>query len=78
MAEEVEATEILHNPNDQELDFCFIGMAKSRQFVVDVQFQGADDVTGEQLRPEEFDFMVSKILRLVLAQIGNRPNPALN
>jgi hypothetical protein len=78
MEEEVEATEILHNPNDQELYFRFIGTAKSRQFVVNVQFQGTDNATGEQLRPEEFDFMISKVLRLVLGQIGNRPNPALN
>lgn len=78
MEEEVEAIEILHNPNDQELYFRFIGTAKRRQFVVNVRFEGADSATGEQLRPEEFDFMISKVLRLVLAQIGERPNPALN
>lgn len=78
MEEEVEATEILHNPNDRDLYFRFIGTAKGRQFIVNVQFEGADGATGEKLRPEEFDFMISKVLRLVLTQIGDRPNPALH
>lgn len=78
MDEAIEATEILHNPNDVDLYFRFIGTAKCRQFIVNVQFERADNATGEKLRPEEFDFMISKVLRLVLAEIGANPNPALN
>lgn len=78
MSEDIAATEILHNPHDNDLYFRFIGTAKHRQFVVNIQFEGTDPNTGEQLRPEEFDFMISKVLRLVLDQINTRPNTALN
>ena len=78
MAEEVEATEVLHNPHDADLIFRFIGTADCRQFIVNVQFEGADGRTGERLKPEEFDFMISKVLKIVLEQISARPNPALH
>jgi len=76
--EEVEATEVLHDPNDAELSFRYIGTAKGRQFVVNVQFEGTESATGERLRPEEFDFMISKVLRIVLAQVAGTPNAALH
>lgn len=76
--EDVEATEILHDPDDAELFFRYIGTAKGRQFIVNVQFEDADGATGERLRPEEFDFMISKVLRIVLARVAHAPNPALH
>jgi hypothetical protein len=75
--EEVEATEVLHDPNDAELNFRYLGTAKGRQFSLNIQFERADAM-GERLRPEEFDFMISKVLRIVLEQVANSPNAALH
>ena len=46
-----------------------MGKTKNRQFIVNVQFASQDEDTGERLRPEEFDFMIAKLLRMVLAHI---------
>lgn len=78
MKDQIEATEILHHPDDAELHFRFIGRAKNRQFAINVQFESADSKTSERLRPEELDFMMSNVLRLVLARIAETPNPALH
>lgn len=74
----IEAREALHNGDSDELHFRFMGAAKNRQFVVNVQFGAADDRGTETLRPEEYDFMTSKILRLILEHMGETPNPALH
>lgn len=74
----VEAVETLHKGADSELHFRFIGGAKDRQFVVNVQFEASSTESGDRLRPEEFDFMIVKVLRLVLACVRSRPNPALH
>lgn len=76
--DQVEAVEVLHHSGADEMHFRFIGAAKNRQFIVNIQFDAADGMNGERLRPEEFDFMVSKVLRLVLDRIAEAPNPALH
>jgi hypothetical protein len=73
----IEALETLHT-GDEDLHFRFIGMAKERQFTVNVQFASAHDKTGEKLRPEEYDFMILKVLGMVKQHIRARPNPSLN
>ena len=78
MKDQIETTEVLHRPDDTELHFRFVGTAQRRQFVLNVRFKVADATTGERLRPEEFDFMISKVLTLVLARIAGMPNPALH
>jgi hypothetical protein len=74
----VEATEVLHSADSADLHFRFIGTAKDRQFVINVQFASADETTGIRLRPEECDFLIVKILALVNSQIAERPNPGLH
>jgi len=48
---QVEATEILHGDNPTDLHFRYIGTAKGRQFIVNVQFDSHDGKTGERLNP---------------------------
>ena len=74
----VEARETLHGTDTEDLHFRFIGHARQRQFVVNVQFAAADDATRERLRPEELDFMTSKVLGLILKHLGETPNPGLH
>lgn len=74
----IEAREALHGTDGEDLHFRFIGHAKQRQFVVNVQVASTDTNTGEQLKPEEYDFMVSKVLNLILKNLGETPNPALH
>jgi hypothetical protein len=78
VADCVEAIEVLHGADSADLHFRFIGTAKDRQFVINVQFASADEATGTRLRPEECDFLIEKILALVNAQIAERPNPGLH
>lgn len=74
----VEAREALQANDTEDLHFRFIGHAKQRQFVVNVQFAASDYTTGEKLRPEELDFMTSKVLGLILKHLGETPNPGLH
>lgn len=76
--DEIDALEALHGTGDKDLHFRFIGTAKNRQFIVNVQFGSADDKTAETLRPEEYDFMIGKMLGLILERLGELPNPALH
>ena len=77
MVERVEASEALHNDKSDELHFRFTGNAKGRQFLVNVRFEAAGE-SGDPLRPEEFDFMIVKVLGLVLAHVRSTPNLALH
>jgi hypothetical protein len=78
LEDRIEALEALHEGDGEDLHFRFLGKAAGRCFAVNVQFDSADDRTAETLRPEEYDFMMIKVLRLVLAHIRDTPNPALN
>lgn len=78
MADGIEALEVLHGSAGDEFHFRYIGKAKERQFVVNVQFEATASATGERLEPQEFDFMICKILRLILDRIAETPNPALH
>jgi hypothetical protein len=78
MEDRLDATELLHNGDDADLHFRFLGVAKGREFVVNVQFSSPHTETGERLNPVEYDFLIAKILRLVTDQIGTRPNPGLH
>jgi hypothetical protein len=79
MGEGIEAREALHKTDSGELHFRFLGTARNRLFIVNVQFDAAEDGGGDKaLRPEEYDFMVGKILRLILEHIGEAQNPALH
>jgi hypothetical protein len=55
-----------------------MGSAKSRHFVVNVQFDAAGEHATEKLRPEDYDFMITKILELILGHLGETPNAALH
>ena len=74
----IEALEAIHGADDEDLHFRFIGKAKRRTFVVNVQFDRADDRTKERLRPEEYDFMIGNVLALILNRLGETPNRALH
>ena len=78
MEDRVDATEMLHNGDDSDLHFRFMGVTMEREFVVNVQFASPHGETGETLQPVEYDFLIAKILRLVLDQIAARPNPGLH
>jgi hypothetical protein len=77
MDDRVEALEALHG-SDDDLHFRFIGTIKERQFIVNLQFAAESERTGEKLKPEEYDFMMLKVLHAVEEHIRSRPNPALN
>jgi|GEM_PF-6954616 len=74
----VEALEAVHGADSDDLHFRFIGKAKRRMFVVNVLFDAADEYSKEKLRPEEYDFMMGKVLGLILKHLGETPNPALH
>lgn len=78
MEDQVEAVEVLHNAGAEDLHFRYIGTAKSRQFIVNVQFASAGDRTGEIISPGECDFMITKILGLVIDRLSALPNPGLH
>jgi hypothetical protein len=71
----IDAIEILHDQADADLHFRFIGTARGRQFILNVQFASADAQTKERLRTEEYDFIIGKILTLGLDRIATTPNP---
>lgn len=74
----IEALEALHKPDSEELHFRFIGTAKNRQFIVNVQFGSLDAWSSEKLSPVEYDFMMAKVLDLILKHLGDTSNPALH
>jgi hypothetical protein len=77
-ADGIEAIESLHGLGDDELHFRFIGRAKHRSFIVNVQFGAECEATRERLRPVEYDFMLAKIVTLLLERIAQNPNPDLH
>jgi hypothetical protein len=78
MEDQIDAVEVLHNTDDADLHVRFMGIAKGRQFLVNVQFAMADEKTVERLRPEEQDFLTVKILGLIIERIAATPNPGLH
>jgi hypothetical protein len=78
MEDRVETRTSLQAGSNGELHFRFIGAAKRRQFVVNIQFDASDIDCTERLRSEEYDFMIGKVLELVLQHMRETPNPALH
>lgn len=78
MEDGIEGLERLHGASGEDLHFRFFGTAKRRSFVVNVQFASADDSGIETLRPEEYDFMIGKVLGLILKRLSETPNAALH
>jgi hypothetical protein len=78
MDDQVEAVEVLHNEGTDDLHFRYIGTAKGRQFVLNVQFDSADGYTGDVMLSVEHGFMITKILGLVMERLGVAPNPGLH
>lgn len=78
MEDKIEALEALHQRSGAELHFRFMGTAKNRTFVVDVQFDSADQSTNEPLQPIEHDFMIGRVLDLVLKHMAKAANPGLH
>jgi hypothetical protein len=76
--DQIDAVEVLHNTGDADLHIRFIGMAKGRQFLVNVQFAAVNEKTTERLRPEEQDFLTVQILGLVIERITGIPKPGLH
>jgi len=75
----IETAEKLHRSNaPDDLHYRFIGTAKDRHFVVNVQFSSADGTTDEKLRPEEYNFMIGKVLGLILERVTESQNPELH
>jgi hypothetical protein len=75
---QIEATEILHGDNPTDLHFRYIGTAKGRQFVVNVQFDSQDGKTGEPMKPIEYAFMVIKVLGLIVERVTSAPDLGLH
>lgn len=71
----IEAVEVLHGEADADLHFRFFGTAIGRQFVVNVQFASEDLQTKERLPTDQREFLVGKILALVLDQLARTPRP---
>ena len=78
MEDNIEFISVPNNDRSTDLHFRYIGTAKSRHFIVNVQFETDHAESGEALKPEEYDFMIGKILGLILARIAAHPNSALN
>jgi hypothetical protein len=78
MNNQVEALEALHKDDAEDLHFRFIGAANDRQFVVNVQFASVGDKTSEKLKPVEYDFIIGKVLGLILKYMASKPNPGLH
>jgi hypothetical protein len=75
---QIEATEILHDDNPTDLHFRYIGTAKGRQFIVNVQFDSHDGKTGERMKPIEYAFMVLKVLGLIVERVTSEPGTGLH
>ncbi len=76
--ERVEATEVVNGENRDDLHFRYIGTAKGRRFVVNVQFDLRHGQTGEAMQPVERGFMVVKLLNLVLSSVLKTPDGGLH
>ena len=75
----VESCETIRGGDDGDLHFRMMGTAQDRQFVVNIQCDSAaSDSMGDKLRPEEYDFMIARVLRLVLERLTETPNSALH
>jgi hypothetical protein len=74
----VEAMEVVNGGSPEDLHFRYIGTAKGRQFVVNVQFDLRHGKTGEPMRPIERGFMVAKVLNLVIDRATEKPDGGLH
>ena len=75
---QIDATEIVNGGSCEDLHFRYIGTAKGRQFVVNVQFDLRHSETGEGMQPIERSFMVARILGMVLERVTEKPDSGLN
>jgi len=75
---QIEATEILHGDDPTDLHYRYIGTAKGRQFIVNVQFDSHDSKTGEPMKPIEYAFMVVKVLGLIMERVTSTPDAGLH
>jgi hypothetical protein len=57
-----------HREIESELHFRFVGELEGRCFIVNVQFPALHEVTGERLKPQEYDIGITQILKFVIAQ----------
>lgn len=78
MDDGIDALEVLHKEGDQDLHFRFFGMAMDRQFIVNIQFASSSEKAVECLMPVERDFLITKILELVLERVTKTPTPGLH
>lgn len=72
----IEAQQALHGADGKDLHFRFIGNAKHRCFIVNVQFAAADERTKEDLCAEEYDIMIRRLLTLILRHLGDTRSAA--
>lgn len=78
MADEIEALEALHQPGGDDCHFRFSGSAHGHSFLVNVQFSALNEGTGDKLPPVQFDFLICKILLMILTHIAKHPNSDLH
>lgn len=76
--DEVESLRPLHERGADDLHYRYTGTVHGYRFLVNLQFSAVQDCTNEKMRPEEFDFMICKILLMVLTHTTKNPNPELN
>lgn len=76
--DEVESLVALHRRGNEDCHFRAVGTAHGYKFLVNVQFSAVQDGTDERMRPEEFDFMICKILLMVLTHATKHPIPELH
>lgn len=78
MEDQVEAVEVLHNADAEDLYFRFIGTAWERQFILNVQFDAIHRCTGEHIRPTEHNLLIARIMRLVLDHLARTTHSDLH
>ena len=78
MEDQVEAVEVLHKAGAEDLYFRFIGTARERQFILNVQFDAINHCTGENIRPAEHNLLIARIMRLVLDHLAGTTNSDLH
>lgn len=77
-SETVDRVDELHSPGGVDLHYRYVGTAAGRDFVVNIQFGSSRGLSDERLRPEELDFMIAKVLGLILQRLAENPNSALH
>lgn len=69
--------ETFHSRGGADLHFRYIGEVDGRPFIVNVQFPADQEPDGKLLQPEEQEFIVAKIMALVMPQsVMRHPNRA--